>query len=113
MAKYKSLRAYVRPLAIAAALAVAGGAMGLTGIGGTASAAASAGCGKAAGLASGTHTIQSNGKTRSYILKVPDTYDRNAPHRLAFGFHWVGGTAEQVAGGGTDGASWAYYGMGR
>jgi poly(3-hydroxybutyrate) depolymerase len=73
--------------------------------------APSAGCGKAPGLSSGKQTIQSGGKNRSYILKVPDSYDSNFPHRLAFGYHWVGGTADQVAGGGTDGASWAYYGM--
>ena len=30
---------------------------------------------------------------------------------MAFGFHWLGGTASQVASGGTDGAAWAYYGM--
>jgi len=74
-------------------------------------ATASAGCGKAPTLTSGTRTIQSNGKTRSFILKVPDTYDNTYPHRLAFGFHWLGGTAEQVASGGSDGYAWAYYGM--
>jgi poly(3-hydroxybutyrate) depolymerase len=74
-------------------------------------AAATAGCGKAPALASGTHTIQSNGKNRSFILKVPDSYDNNHPHRLAFGFHWLGGTAQQVASGGSDGYAWAYYGM--
>lgn len=74
-------------------------------------AAPSAGCGKAPTLTSGTRTIQSNGKSRSFILKIPDTYDNNYPHRLAFGFHWLGGTAEQVASGGSDGYPWAYYGM--
>jgi poly(3-hydroxybutyrate) depolymerase len=73
--------------------------------------APTAGCGKAPGLNSGNHTIQSGGKNRSFILRLPDTYDNNYPHRLAFGFHWVGGTANQVASGGTDGAPWAYYGM--
>ncbi|QKV80010.1 RICIN domain-containing protein [Amycolatopsis sp. Hca4] len=71
----------------------------------------SAGCGKNPTLTSGTRTIQSNGKSRSFILKIPDTYDNSAPHRLAFGFHWLGGTAEQVASGGSDGYAWAYYGM--
>lgn len=74
-------------------------------------AAASAGCGKAPTLTSGKRTISSGGKSRSFILKIPDSYDNNRPHRLAFGFHWLGGTAEQVAGGGTDGYAWAYYGM--
>nr|WP_223006885.1 RICIN domain-containing protein [Streptomyces roseirectus] len=73
--------------------------------------AASPGCGSAPTLASGNHTIQSGGKSRSFILKVPDNYDRNHPYRLAFGFHWWGGTAGDVASGGSDGAAWAYYGM--
>ncbi len=73
--------------------------------------AASPGCGKAPTLTSGNRTIQSGGKTRSFILKIPDTYDNTYPHRLAFGFHWLGGTSSQVAGGGTDGYAWAYYGM--
>ncbi|MGW0203981.1 hypothetical protein, partial [Nonomuraea sp. NPDC003201] len=47
--------------------------------------AATAGCGKAPGLASGTRSIQTSGKNRSYILKVPDNYDMNHPYRLIFG----------------------------
>ncbi|GAA4942090.1 hypothetical protein GCM10023238_04890 [Streptomyces heliomycini] len=77
-------------------------------------AAATAGCGKAPGLTSGTHTIQSNGKTRSYVLKVPDNYDRNRPYRLVFGFHWLGGTSTDVATGRTvETGTWAYYGLQR
>jgi len=88
-------------------------AAGITILTGTqpASAAATAGCGKTPTLTSGTRTIQSGGQNRSFILKLPDVYDNNYPHRLAFGYHWLGGTAEQVAGGGTDGYAWAYYGM--
>nr|WP_246465859.1 ricin-type beta-trefoil lectin domain protein [Allocatelliglobosispora scoriae] len=74
-------------------------------------AAASAGCGKAPTLTSGTRTIQSSGQNRSFILKIPDGYNNTRPHRLAFGFHWLGGTMDQVASGGSDGFSWAYYGM--
>jgi poly(3-hydroxybutyrate) depolymerase len=77
----------------------------------TGATAAAAGCGTAPTLASGTHTIQSGGKSRSFILKVPDNYDNNHPYRLAFGFHWWGGTANDVASGGSDGYAWAYYGM--
>ncbi|WP_217708578.1 cellulose binding domain-containing protein [Nonomuraea rhodomycinica] len=74
--------------------------------------APTAGCGRAPGLASGTHTIQSSGKNRSYILRVPDTYDRNHPYRLVFGFHWLGGTATDVATGQTVQRDvWAYYGL--
>ena len=76
-----------------------------------AAAATTAGCGKAPRLNSGTHTIQSGGKSRSFILRLPDSYNNTYPHRLAFGFHWLGGTASAVASGGTDGDPWAYYGM--
>jgi poly(3-hydroxybutyrate) depolymerase len=74
-------------------------------------AAASAGCGKAPTLTSGTHTIQSSGQNRSFILKIPAGYDRNKPHKLIFGNHWWGGTANDVASGGSDGAVYAHYGL--
>jgi poly(3-hydroxybutyrate) depolymerase len=70
-----------------------------------------AGCGKASTLASGTHTIQSSGQNRSYILRVPDNYDSNHGYRLIFAFHWNGGTANDVDSGGADGAAWSYYGL--
>jgi len=81
--------------------------------GAAAPAAASSGCGKSATLSSGTHTIQSSGQTRSYILRLPANYDPNHAYRLVFGFHWVGGTADQVDSGGTDGYNWSYYGLRR
>jgi poly(3-hydroxybutyrate) depolymerase len=74
---------------------------------------ATAGCGKAPALTSGNHTIQSGGQTRSYILRVPAGYDSNHPYRLVFGFHWRGGTANDVDSGGTDGYNWSYYGLRR
>ncbi|MFC1414796.1 ricin-type beta-trefoil lectin domain protein [Streptacidiphilus sp. N1-12] len=80
---------------------------------GVSPAAATAGCGKAPALASGTHTIQSSGQSRSYILRVPANYDSSRPYRLIFGFHWVGGTANDVDSGGTDGYNWSYYGLRR
>ncbi|WP_328834110.1 RICIN domain-containing protein [Streptomyces sp. NBC_00252] len=79
----------------------------------TDAAAATAGCGRAPTLTSGTHTIQSGGQTRSYILRVPAGYDSNHPYRLVFGFHWRGGTANDVDSGGTDGYNWSYYGLRR
>ncbi len=63
--------------------------------------AATAGCGTAPTLASGSHTIQSGGQNRSYILRVPANYDNNHPYRLIFGFHWYGGTANDVDSGGS------------
>ncbi len=76
-------------------------------------AAATAGCGKAPTLRSGTHTIQSGGKSRSFILSVPDNYDSTYQHRLVFGFHWWGGTMNDVASGGSDGDVYAHYGLRR
>lgn len=75
--------------------------------------AATPGCGKAPTLRSGTHTIQSGGKTRSFILSIPDNYNNTYQHRLVFGFHWLGGTMDQVAGGGSDGDVYAHYGLRR
>ncbi|MCZ7438161.1 cellulose binding domain-containing protein [Micromonospora sp. WMMC241] len=74
--------------------------------------AATAGCGKAPTLGNGTYTITSSGKNRSFILKLPDGYDRNRQYRLVFGFHWWGGTAVDVATGQTVQRDvWSYYGL--
>ncbi|MGW0506871.1 RICIN domain-containing protein [Micromonospora sp. NPDC003241] len=76
--------------------------------------AATAGCGRAPALGSGTHTIQSNGKSRSFILRVPDNYQNTNPYRLVLGFHWWGGTATDVATGQTVQRDvWSYYGLQR
>jgi poly(3-hydroxybutyrate) depolymerase len=83
-------------LTIAAAVAIATAT--------PADAAVTAGCGKAPTLTSGTRTISSGGQNRSYILRVPDNYDRNHPYKLIFAFHWLNGTADNVASGG-------YYGL--
>ncbi|MEV4276497.1 ricin-type beta-trefoil lectin domain protein [Actinoplanes xinjiangensis] len=102
-------------LAVAATLVCTAG--GVTGIPSAAAAAdpvtlaASAGCGKAPTLTSGARTIQSGGRTRNYILRVPDGYDSNRQYRLIFGFHWNGGTANDVDSGGTSGYPWSYYGL--
>lgn len=79
-----------------------------------ATAAASSGCGRAPTLTSGTHTIQSGGRDRSFILRIPAGYDRDRPYRLVFGFHWLGGSSTDVATGRTvDTGTWAYYGLQR
>ncbi len=74
-------------------------------------AAPTAGCGKTPTLRNGTHTIQSSGQSRSFILRIPDGYSNTRPYRLIFAYHWRGGTMNDVASGGTSGAAWAYYGM--
>ncbi|ROO58926.1 poly(3-hydroxybutyrate) depolymerase [Micromonospora sp. Llam0] len=76
--------------------------------------AGTAGCGRAPGLASGTRTVQSGGRTRSYILRLPDNYQQNQPYRLVLGFHWWGGTAVDVDTGQTVQRDvWSYYGLRR
>jgi poly(3-hydroxybutyrate) depolymerase len=105
-----------RPLlAIATAVVLtAAGAVGVRPASADADAAtlaASAGCGQPPALTSGTRSIQTSGKNRSYILRIPDGYDSNRPYRLIFGFHWNGGTANDVDSGGTSGYPWSYYGL--
>src|SRR6476620_8601870 len=84
-------------------LGVAGAVLGGSFRGTSSAFAATAGCGKAPTLTSGTRSVQTSGKNRTYILRVPDNYDVNHPYRLIFGFHWNGGTAGDVDGGGTSG----------
>jgi GH35 family endo-1,4-beta-xylanase/poly(3-hydroxybutyrate) depolymerase len=70
-----------------------------------------AGCGKNPTLTNGTHSIQSGGQNRNYILSIPGNYNNRNPYRLMFGLHWLNGTANDVASGGSDGAVWAFYGQ--
>jgi len=60
-------------------------------------------------------TIQSNdaAKGRGFAVRLPDNYDSSKPYWLIFGFHWRGGTADQVDNGGGNGDWWSYYGMQR
>jgi poly(3-hydroxybutyrate) depolymerase len=71
----------------------------------------SPGCGKTPTLASGARTIQSGGKTRNYMIRIPANYDNNHPYPLVFAFHWQGGTMNDVDGGGSSGYTWSYYGL--
>ena len=96
---------------LVAGLGVAGTQMASAGTSSAGILAATAGCGKSPTLTSGTRTIQSGGKNRSFILRIPDGYDSNRPYRLIFGFHWNGGTAGDVDGGGSSGYPWSYYGL--
>ncbi|MGI5525280.1 cellulose binding domain-containing protein [Micromonospora sp. CA-259024] len=108
MAKRRHLFTSIAAAAILLA-ATAGGTLG-GGFRGAAVAAtngtlaATAGCGKAPTLTSGTRTIQSSGQSRTYNLRIPDGYDRNHPYRLIFGFHWLNGSANNVTSAG-------YYGL--
>jgi poly(3-hydroxybutyrate) depolymerase len=62
--------------------------------------AASAGCNKTPQLKAGTNTMTVNGKTREWILTLPETYNNTEPYRLIFGMHWLGGSFTDVANGG-------------
>jgi poly(3-hydroxybutyrate) depolymerase len=108
---FGSAAAAVALVLTVAATALAGGLGGIASAADVAAAAPTAGCGKAPTLTSGPHSIQSGGQNRSFILRIPDNYDRSHPYRLFFGFHWNGGTANDVDSGGTDGAVWSYYGQ--
>jgi poly(3-hydroxybutyrate) depolymerase len=60
--------------------------------------AATPGCGKSP-PSSGTKTINN----RQYVLQVPANYNPNKEYKLIFGFHWLGGSMDNVAPG--------YYGL--
>jgi poly(3-hydroxybutyrate) depolymerase len=76
-----------------------GGAAGAAGTGGATGTGPekSAGCGKAKTLQNGTIDITFSGASRKYILRVPDGYDNNHPHRLVFAFAESGASAMSVA----------------
>jgi poly(3-hydroxybutyrate) depolymerase len=90
--------------AVAAALMIA--AVGTVLSGGIASAgqvgalASTAGCGKAPTLRDGTYTIQSGGRARTYILRLPSGYTSSQAYRLVVGLHWLNGSANDVVGNG-------------
>lgn len=64
----------------------------------------SSGCGKALTLHSGTYTTTVNGKQRQYTLTIPQGYNPSEPYKLMFGYHWLGGTMQDVVSG-------SYYGI--
>lgn len=66
--------------------------------------AGSSGCGAPAQLTNGRRTINVNGLNREYVLDIPSNYNPNNPYKLVFGWHWRGGSANDVVGQG-------YYGM--
>jgi poly(3-hydroxybutyrate) depolymerase len=95
-----------------------GGTAGGAGGGGTAGSggggagdARSKGCDQAPKVTSGTKSIQSGGKERTFMIRVPEDYDQTHPYWLVFGFHWLGGTSNAVDDGGTSGYTWSYYGL--
>jgi len=77
----------------------------------------SAGCGKASTLTlgsvpAGTGTGGSAKiGNRSFIVRLPDSYDKDKPYWLFFGFHWRGGSAADVDSGGDNKYNMAHYGL--
>jgi len=71
----------------------------------------SAGCGKNPTLKSGRQSIQVNGQQREFMIRIPENYDNTHPYPVVFGFHWNGGSMNDVDGGGTSGYTWSYYGL--
>ena len=69
----------------------------------------SGGCSTTPALHSGTYTVDVNG-SRSYVLRIPDNYVAGHPYRLILAYHWMGGTAEQVANG-TGATESPFYGL--
>ncbi|WP_329430036.1 lectin [Streptosporangium sp. NBC_01495] len=115
MSKHRSLLGAIA-VAVLLVLSTAHAALsnsfgGTTSSTGAGALAPTAGCGRTPTLGSGTHSIQSGGKNRSFILRTPDNYNNTTPYRLIFGFHWRGGTAADVDSGGTSGYPWSFYGL--
>lgn len=75
----------------------------------------STGCGKVNTMKTGTYHVKVQGTTRDYMIDVPTNYNNNTPYRLIFGFHWMGGTMQDVATGQTvpPKNTWMYYGLKR
>lgn len=65
------------------------------------------GCDATSWPESGAYTIEAAGKTRDYIVTLPDDYDGTRPMRLIFVWHGLTGTMEQTAGSGF----WGYFGL--
>ena len=47
-----------------------------------------------------SRTIQSGGRARTYILRLPGNYSSSRSYRLVVGLHWLNGSANDVVGNG-------------
>jgi poly(3-hydroxybutyrate) depolymerase len=69
---------------------------GSTSVGGAGDAKPSSGCGKTPTLknspsAANQNTLTSSGKSRQYLIRWPDNYDKSHPYRLIIGLHGATG----------------------
>jgi poly(3-hydroxybutyrate) depolymerase len=55
------------------------------------------------------YTLSISGTTREYYVNVPAAYNPSQPTRVIFAWHWLGGNARNITGGGGFGG--AYYGL--
>lgn len=80
-----------------------GASAGTGGMGGSSAgsggggASQSGGCGKTRTLQNGTITIPFQNASRKYILRVPESYDKNHPYRLVVAYAESGSSAMSVA----------------
>lgn len=76
-------------------------------------AARSAGCGKDQSIRSQQYSMTVNGKSRQYIMKVPNNYDKNRAYKLIFTWHQLGGSAQKIVNGENinQGGALPYYGL--
>jgi len=72
----------------------------------------SPGCGSTS-TQSGTLSMMVGGVSRTYILKLPTTYNANTPYRMIFAWHHLTGNAAGVARGNYYGMDTAAYANGR
>jgi len=78
-----------------------------------AQAARSAGCGKAPTLKSQTYSTTVNGKSRQYILRLPNNYNNTNAYRVIYTWHQLGGSAQKIVNGENpnQGGVLPYYGL--
>jgi poly(3-hydroxybutyrate) depolymerase len=76
-------------------------------------AANSTGCGRAKTLTNKQYSMQVNGKTRNYIMNIPDNYDQTKPYRVVYLWHQRGGSAQKIVNGENpqQGGVIPYYGL--
>ncbi|KAK1828908.1 hypothetical protein QBC39DRAFT_288497 [Podospora conica] len=76
-------------------------------------AAKSAGCGKNPTIKSQQYSINVNGKSRQYYMKLPNNYNKDRAYRLVFTWHQLGGSAQKIVNGENinQGGALPYYGL--
>ncbi|TMW63306.1 hypothetical protein Poli38472_002247 [Pythium oligandrum] len=71
----------------------------------------SPGCTQPAKIVSGTFSVTVNGTERQYIVRVPEGYNHEKPSRVVVGFHWYGGSMQDVELDSTKYGNGSYFGL--